>query len=146
MKKLVETKWVHQNLKKIVPVDASWHMPSTGRNAFSEFQKTGHLHDARFFDIDTASDQTSPYPHMLPTAKDFEKYVGSTLGIKNDDHLVIYDNSDVCSAFRVYLTFKIFGHERLSVMNGGLSKWLSDGFEVERGEQKFKVFLYSIIA
>ena len=44
--------------------------------------------------------------------------------------MVVYDNSDVFSAYRVYWTFRVFGHETVSVMNGGLSKWLAEKLPV----------------
>ena len=62
---------------------------------------------------------------MLPQEKDWEIIV-SSLGIKNSDHIVVYDNSDVLSACRVWYTFIYFGHDPnlISVLNGGFNKWL----------------------
>ena len=61
---------------------------------------------------------------MLPKKNEWEKIV-SNLGIKNSDHIVIYDNSDVLSASRCWFTFIYFGHnlDLVSVLNGGLKKW-----------------------
>ncbi len=41
---------------------------------------------------------------MLPELEEWEKIV-SKLGIKNNDHIVVYDNSDVLSASRCWFTF-----------------------------------------
>ena len=61
---------------------------------------------------------------MLPELGEWEKIV-SKLGIKNSDHIVVYDNSDVLSASRCWFTFLYFGHDMnlISVLDGGLKKW-----------------------
>ncbi|KAJ3226965.1 threonyl-tRNA synthetase [Clydaea vesicula] len=51
------------------------------------------------------------------------------MGISNDDHLVLYDHGGVFSAFRVYWTFKVFGHQKISVLNGGMDAWNKGNFE-----------------
>ena len=60
----------------------------------------------------------------MPTKKDWEKIV-SSLGIKNNDHIIVYDNSDVLSASRCWFTFIYFGHDLnlVSVLDGGFKKW-----------------------
>ena len=64
---------------------------------------------------------------MLPTKKDWEDIV-SSLGIKNSDHIIVYDNSEVFSACRVWYTFIYFGHDPdlISVLNGNFNKWLNE--------------------
>ena len=61
-----------------------------------------------FFDIDKNSDQEVSLPHMLPKKNDWEKIV-SGLGINNNDHIIVYVNSDVLSACRCWFTFFILG-------------------------------------
>ena len=36
---LVTTEWLEKNLSKVKIFDASWHMPSTKRNAIKEYEK-----------------------------------------------------------------------------------------------------------
>ena len=61
---------------------------------------------------------------MLPAKKEWEK-VMSEFGIKNSDHVIVYDNSDVISSCRVWYTFLYFDHNPnlVSVLDGGLKKW-----------------------
>ena len=61
---------------------------------------------------------------MLPSKDDWEIII-SNLGIKNNDHVIVYDNSDVFSSCRVWYTFLYFGHdpELISVLNGNFKKW-----------------------
>ena len=124
MKQLVSTDWLEKNIDKVKILDASWHLPNSNRKAEEEY-KLNHIQNSIFFDIDKYSNQNSPLPHMLPQEKDWEIIV-SSLGIKNSDHIVVYDNSDVLSACRVWYTFIYFGHDPnlISVLDGGFSKWL----------------------
>ena len=52
----------------------------------------------------------------------------SELGIKNSDHMIIYDNSNTVSSCRVWYTFLYFNHNPnlVSVLDGGLKKWLKE--------------------
>ncbi len=83
----------------------------------------GHIPGARLFDVDKIADSESPLPHMMPNADRFAQAAGQ-LGISNDDQVVVYDDGGVRPAFRVWWTFKTFGHDRVAVLDGGLGKWL----------------------
>ena len=65
---------------------------------------------------------------MLPSKEDWQIIV-SNLGIKNSDHIIVYDNSDVFSSCRVWYTFIYFGHDPnlISVLDGNFEKWLVPG-------------------
>ena len=60
MDDLVSTEWLAQNLGKadVVVVDASWHMPATGRSGRDEYL-AAHIPGARFLDIDTVAENES---------------------------------------------------------------------------------------
>ena len=87
-------------------------MPSSNRNAFKEYQNN-HIENSIFFDLDKYSNHKISLPHMLPELREWEEIV-SELGIKNDDHIIIYDNSDVLSASRCWFTFLYFGRYKFS--------------------------------
>ena len=74
----------------------------------------------------------SPLPHMLPTPQAFADAVGK-LGIGNADTVVIYDGAGVFSAPRVWWTFRVFGHDNVAVLDGGLPKWRREGRPTESG-------------
>ncbi|CAG8739201.1 1973_t:CDS:2, partial [Dentiscutata erythropus] len=129
---IVTTEWVEQNYDSIIPVDGSWHMPNANRNAYEEYFKT-RLKNARFFGIDEVKDKTTDLPHMLPTPKDFSEAVGN-LGISEKDHVVVYDSIGLDYFSIIYVLYqKVFGHERVSLLEGGLPKWLKEGRPVESG-------------
>ncbi len=134
MSNLVSTEWLaaHLNDANLVVLDSTWHLPTLKRNANQEFI-AGHIKGARFFDIDQTSDRADPLPHMLPIAEQFSSQIGA-LGIGNDSHVVVYDSYGLFSAARCWWMFKVFGHDKVSVLDGGLKKWLAEGRGVESGE------------
>ena len=109
-------------------VDASWYLPSEQRYPLAEYEN-GHIPGAVFFDIDLICDHSSSFPHMLPSTPQFEAAFGE-LGIGNDDDVVVYDGSGMFSAPRVWWMLRIFGHDRVRVLNGGLPAWLAEGGEL----------------
>ena len=123
---LVNTDWVEKNIGNLKIIDCSWHMPNEKRDGYKEYLKE-HIENAIFFDLDKNSDQNSDLPHMLPNKNYWEKIV-SSMGISNNDRIVIYDNSDVISSCRCWFNFIYFGHEPslVHVLNGGLKKWVKE--------------------
>ncbi len=132
MNQLVTTEWLEKNINKVRILDATWCLPSSGRNAEDEF-KENHIKNSIFFDIDKNSKQNSSLPHMLPAKEEWGNIV-SNLGIDNSDHIVIYDNSDVFSSCRVWYTFIYFGHNTnlVSVLDGDFAKWLKENRAVSK--------------
>jgi len=104
-------------------------MPQTNRNGFEEYKKQ-HIKNSIFFDLDKNSEQNTDLPHMLTDLNSWENIV-SEMGIKNDDQIVVYDNSDVISSCRCWYNFIYFGHNPnlVHVLNGGLKKWVEKNKE-----------------
>ena len=115
-------------------LDASWYLPTTGRDARAEFV-AGHVPGARWFDLDRASDEATTLPHMLPDDATFARYLGEELGVGDGDRVVAYDGSGAnLSAARLWWMLRAFGHEDVAVLDGGLPKWVAEGRPTERGE------------
>jgi thiosulfate/3-mercaptopyruvate sulfurtransferase len=131
---LISTAWLaaHLNAPGLAILDCSWHLPAAKRDARAEYL-SGHIPGALFCDLDQLSDRDSALPHMLPTPVDFAERVGAT-GIGNVTHVVCYDAAGLFSAARVWWMFKSFGHDTVSVLDGGLPKWKADGHTLEAGE------------
>ncbi len=130
----VSTDWLAARLGTpgIRVVDASWYLPGTARDAAAEY-RTGHIPGAVFFDLDEISDQQSSLPHMLPSPADFASDM-ARLGLSDSDTLVVYDGSGAnLSAGRVWWTFRTFGHERVTVLDGGMGKWRAEQRPIEEG-------------
>ena len=121
---LVSTEWLKNNLSKVKIFDASWHMPNSNRNNYKEYLDK-HIPGAMFWDLDEHSDKDSSFPHMLPNS-DYWTQMLWAFGIENDDHIIVYDFSDVHSACRLWFSLKYFGHQKVSVLDGGMKKWLKE--------------------
>jgi thiosulfate/3-mercaptopyruvate sulfurtransferase len=132
----VTTRWLAEQLGRpeLVILDTSWYLPTSGRDPREEYQ-AGHLPGAVFFDLDRASDPTSPWPHMLPSGTEFARYIGE-LGVGPDSLVVVYDGSGAnLSAARVWWMLRVFGHEEVAVLDGGIGKWRAEGRPLTRGTE-----------
>lgn len=135
MNPLVSTEWLASRLHEphVRAVDASWYLPSAGRDAAAEFA-AGHVPGAVRFDLDEVSDPDTPLPHMLPAAERFAELM-RRIGLSDDDTIVVYDGSGVnLSAPRAWWMFRVFGHDRVAVLDGGLGAWTREGRPLEGGD------------
>lgn len=131
---LVSTAWLAQRLGRpgLRLLDASWYLPGAGRDARAEYG-AAHIPGALYFDLDANSDHASPLPHMLPEPAAFARAM-SELGVDDADDLVVYDGSGTnISAARAWWTFRVFGHQRVAVLDGGLPKWRREDQPLEPG-------------
>ncbi|MEM8791202.1 MAG: 3-mercaptopyruvate sulfurtransferase [Pseudomonadota bacterium] len=128
---LVSTEWLEERLNApdIRIIDGSYHMADTGRNGRAEYE-AGHIPGARFFDIDEIADEKAPLPHMLPPAEKFISRMRK-MGIGDGHRVIVYDQTGLFSAARVWWTFRVFGHQDVSVLDGGLPKWMAEGRPVD---------------
>ena len=130
---LVDTGWLAEHLEApdVRVVDASYYLPHEGLDPRAEYH-AHHLPGAVFFDIDEIADTDSPLPHMLPAPEKFSSRVRK-LGLGDGLRIVVYDQRGIWSAPRVWWAFRLFGHEDVAVLDGGLPKWLSEGRPVAEG-------------
>ena len=113
-------------------VDASWNLPADGRDPKAEFLAS-RIPGAQFFDIDTVADLEHACPHMLPSEPVFTDCVHS-LGIDANSRVVVYDGKGLFSAARAWWMFRVFGHGRVQILEGGLPGWIAAGYDTEQGE------------
>jgi thiosulfate/3-mercaptopyruvate sulfurtransferase len=143
---IVSTQWLtkHLDAPDLRVVDATWHVlhpvgntstshgasnPTTNRQ--TEFSKA-HIPGAVFFDIEEIADTNSPIPTTLPSTELFERLVGA-LGIGNGDLVVAYGTDNFVASARVWWMFRVFGHERVAVLDGGFPKWQAEDGPIESG-------------
>ena len=124
---LVSTEWLagHIDRPAVRVIDASFTLPGVTPTAQEEYARR-HIPSAVFFDIDAISDHANPLPHMLPRAADFARMAGA-LGLGDEHHIIVYDIAGFGSAPRAWWTLRAFGHEKVSLLDGGLPKWLAEG-------------------
>lgn len=129
----VTTAWLadHLNEPGLGLIDASWHLPPTGRSGAAEF-RTGHIPGAVFFDIDLIADTSSDLPHMLPDPVAFSSAMRK-LGLGDGMHMVVYDAHGLFAAARAWWMLRAFGVRDVRILEGGLPKWISEGRALEEG-------------
>jgi len=114
-------------------LDASWHMPNSARHAKNEFLNK-HIPGAQHLDLDeVASSHELGLKHMMPSGDVFAKAC-ENFGIKPSSHVILYDVHGIFSAPRALFMFRAFGHNRSSVLDGGLPAWEAHGCPTESGE------------
>jgi thiosulfate/3-mercaptopyruvate sulfurtransferase len=92
-----------------------------------------HLKGAIYVDLNTQlsdikSDAAVGGRHPLPTPQQFSERLGD-LGITPESHVIVYDNKNAgMSAARFWWMMKSIGHEKIQVINGGLSAAIAIGF------------------
>jgi thiosulfate/3-mercaptopyruvate sulfurtransferase len=134
MQPLVSTEWLASELGKpdLLVFDATMYLPNEKFVGREEFLRA-HIPGARFFDIDAIADDETDLPHMLPTPGRFSHLVGR-LGVGNQSRVVFYDQKGLSSAARGWWMMGVYGHDRASVLDGGLPKWRAENRPLESGE------------
>lgn len=116
----------------LIVFDATAYLPTDSKNGHEEYRRA-HIPGAQFFDIDEFSDPDTPLPHMVPSQGRFARLAGAA-GVGNNTRVVVYDQKGLASAARAWWLFRLFGHDRVAVLDGGLPKWLAEGRAVDSGD------------
>lgn len=127
---IVSAQWLTEHLHdaNLCIVDATVHLPDTGRDAKAEFLEE-HIPNSIFFDLSDIADPENPLPRKVPNKQIFCTKVGD-LGIDNNTHVVAYDTPGLYSAARVWWLFRLYGYDNVSILDGGLTHWRQYGGEI----------------
>ena len=121
---LVSADWVEQNLNTpgvvIVEVDED-----------TTAYDTGHIAGA--VKLDWRADLQDPVVRDAVNKEDFEKLL-SAKGISNDDTVVLYGGNNNWFAAYAYWYFKLYGHDKVKLLDGGRKKWELEGRELTKDE------------
>ena len=75
-------------------------------------------------------ERSDKVPDMLPTKLDALGEMIGKLGIDNGTHVVLVpagtSSTDMGVGTRVYWTFKVLGHDNVSILDGGMAAWTKD--------------------
>lgn len=121
---LVDSTWLEAHFKdsRVVVVDMTdddlqykrYHIPGAVRLAYDELLKP----------------RVPGKPAAGLSDAQFAALLGR-LGIARDTHVVIYDDMGGLNAGRLFLELERIRHPELSVLDGGLVKWVLDGKRVD---------------
>lgn len=124
---VVSAEWLESRLHKpgVSIVDASWYLPAQNRDGRAEYE-AGHIPGAVFFDQEMVVEPNSTLPHTLPRPGVFAQFA-SSMGVDEEDTIVVYDGPGFFSAPRVWWMFRTMGARNVLVLDGGLDRWKAEG-------------------
>ena len=130
---LVTTDWLDAHLDDpaVRAVETTWFLPTDGRSGRAEFE-AGHIRGAAFWDIDAIADPDDPRPHMAPSPARFDALMAE-LGIGASTRVVAYDRVGMMTVGRAWWMLRYFGHDSVSILDGGFAKWAAEGRATEPG-------------
>jgi 3-mercaptopyruvate sulfurtransferase SseA len=134
---LVSTEWLAARLdaRGLVILDASHHLPATGRDAQGEFA-AGHIPGARFLGLASLTDEGSSVPYALPRPDQLAARL-ALLGVAPGSGIVLYDDSAIRTSARAWFMLTMFGaqarhlsdmgdiDENHFVLLGGQDGWIN---------------------
>jgi thiosulfate/3-mercaptopyruvate sulfurtransferase len=135
---LVSTEWLQAHLNdpgvRVVDVrgyvhhidDGKGNMVVTYAGAREEYDEA-HIPGAVYVDwTSDITDPDDPVPVQIAPAERFAAWA-SRAGIGDETHVVIYDHTGGTIATRVWWDLLYYGHDRVSVLNGGWKTWTAEG-------------------
>ena len=115
-----------------VVLDATYFALEPERDAAAAFA-AGHLPGARFLDLEHLADAADPVAGQAPSAEQFAARMAA-LGVTADSRVLLYDQAPHRTAARAWWLFRLFGFERVQLLDGGMAKWRAEGRPVETGQ------------
>lgn len=127
---LISTDWLAARVKDstIRIVDVRWYLfdkDKTGRDEYSR----DHIPGAIFLDVDddlSSPRGQGPGRHPLPRADAFAKTMARA-GIGAETHVIAYDDRGGATAARLWWLLRYFGHDQVSLLDGGIAQWVAEG-------------------
>src|SRR3954470_16100699 len=123
---LVTTEWLAEHLDDphVRVLDCSFKQPGITPTARQDYDR-GHIPGAVFFDIDDVAIPDTALPHMVPSPELFAEKMAQR-GIGNDDRVIVYDTVGLSSAARAWWMLRLFGHDNVALLDGGLPRWKAE--------------------
>lgn len=145
---LVSTEWLAANLSdpNVRILDSSFKQPGVTPTAREDYDG-GHIPGAVFFDIDDVAEPGTSLLHMIPSPARFAEKMAER-GIGHEDKVIVYDANGLSSAGRAWWMLRLFGHDKVALLDGGLPKWKAEGRKLETAaptipERRFKALFDS---
>jgi len=129
---VVSTEWLSAHLDDpdVAVIDCRWYLRPFDPRCGDEEYRAGHIPGAVHLRWDTdLADPDRPAAMLAPPER-FAAAVGRA-GVGNDTFVVTYDDHHVPVAARVWWSFRVYGHDQVAVMEGGLARWRAEGRPLE---------------
>jgi thiosulfate/3-mercaptopyruvate sulfurtransferase len=109
----------------VVVLDTTWALDYEGPNSPLARYRDGHIPGARHFDFRRVAEDSSPLHDTVCTAAIFEAYARE-LGLTGEP-LVCCSHGRFSGAARAFCLFRLFGHDQISILDGGMAQWRAEG-------------------
>src|SRR3954454_16447103 len=123
---LVSADWAEKNIGVDKVVSAEVDEDTTAYDG-------GHIRGA--VKIDWKNELQDPVRRDFVSKEGFEALL-SEKGISNDDLVILYGGNNNWFAAYAYWYFKLYGHDKVKLLDGGRKKWELDGRELNSDEVK----------
>jgi thiosulfate/3-mercaptopyruvate sulfurtransferase len=131
---LVSTSWLSEHLQdaRVRIIDIRGHVIPASEplphyfNHYDDYVKS-HIPGAQF--IDWVHEITDPADlcHAKIAAPDRFSAVMRRHGIDGETHVIAYDDAGGMFAARLWWALNYYGHDRVSVLDGGWNRWVAEG-------------------
>ena len=105
------------------PEGDGYYTVNSGRTAYEAEHIPGAVHADLHVDL---ADQDSEHAFTVLDSATFAERIGA-LGVTNDSHVLIYDHGQMMWATRLWWNLRLEGHDRISILDGGLPAWKAAG-------------------
>jgi thiosulfate/3-mercaptopyruvate sulfurtransferase len=130
----VSTAWLADHLDdpSLRIIDCRWYLRPFDERCGDEEYRAGHLPGAVHlrWDIELA-DPDRPASLLAPPTR-FAAAMEAA-GVGDDHYVVTYDDHHVPVAARVWWALRVYGHDAVAVLDGGITKWRREGRPIETG-------------
>ncbi|KJH47390.1 rhodanese-like protein [Dictyocaulus viviparus] len=110
-------------------------------NASKATYLSGHIPEAVHINLDAAMYPSEYERFALYPPDIFEKYI-QMVGINSGEHIILYSRGAIGGMMyssKLAWLFKSYGHEKLSIINGGFDEWARNGFEISKEDVQLPV-------
>ena len=115
----------------VLVLDTTWAMDPSADDGPRRRYEEAHIPGARFLDFGALRDPESPFHD---TVGDEARVQRALRGVGlTDQHVVCVAQGLFTSAARVFWMLRLFGHDKVSVLDGGMKAWVAAGLPTEAG-------------
>lgn len=151
---LVDTKWVSERIDdpevriidaRPTPLYVAGHIRNAVSASFKPSEYLSHGVDTSYGGgVDLFTGSGSHIPWQDGSKDTLQEVIGARLGISNDSTLVVYSDGPDYYATRLFWTLNYCGCKNVCILDGGMKKWLADGYEITKRVPKIEPAKYEI--
>ena len=118
--------------------------PSKIESGRAQYLK-GHIPGAQHVCMDQDfSEPGARFTFTVPSPDTFNRLM-QRLGIHHDDHVVLYGHQQMSVMTRIWFVMHALGHQKLSILNGGLALWVKSGLALSTALPTVKASDYKAV-